>query len=60
MVEQDVCIDCNRKRDVDGIWQDYDYRPFQVITGLAPGWYSHPDEGDLCGQCFNKLLKRGN
>jgi hypothetical protein len=57
MIEKDVCSDCNRNRNPE---DDYDYNPLQVVMGAPVGWYSHPDEGDLCGNCFTKLFRIGN
>lgn len=50
------CQECGKVRTTEP-----DYNPIRLINGSTdPGWYSSPDDGELCGPCMVAIFKKAN
>jgi len=56
MTEPVKCQVCGKVRT-----HELDYSPFLLIRGAVdPGWWSTPEDGEICGPCMLEAFKKGN
>lgn len=50
------CQVCHKVRTTET-----DYSPFLLIRGVAdPGWWSTPEDGEICGPCMVESFRKAN
>lgn len=55
-----TCGSCKRERTIGDPahpMDSYDYSPVQAITGQPFGWYSSDDDGELCPEDMEQIIR---